>query len=146
MHRTFWGAAALAVVTATLLLTACANTAIPENLMGVNSLTADPQAFTGEIAVEGVVIDVDPASSRVRLIDLTEYETCGLNPCGSAGVLPLHLPVTGEPTATGALYEGELPSLEDAVVVVGEVRSGQSGLYFDVQRVQRGSQTLISKR
>ncbi len=145
MRRTFAGAAALVVALAVLPLAAC-NSASPDNTIGVNALTADPLAFTGEVAVEGVVIEADPATGSLVLIDVTEYETCGLTPCASAGMLSLHVPAGGEPTISGALYEGTLPSLEDVVVAVGEVRSGPGGVYFDVERLFSGSQSVMTKR
>lgn len=144
MRKTLPGALALVIVIA-LALVGCGATS-PLVTIGVDALTADPQAFTGELAVEGVVQYVDASTSTIRIIDVAEYEACGLTPCVSAGVLPLYLPTGGEPAPSGAQYEGQLPALEEVVVVVGEVRSGQGGLYFDVERVQRGSQTLISKR
>ncbi len=128
------------------VLAGCAGGASADDAIGVNALTADPQAFSGEIAVVGVVQDVSADSSAITLIDLTEYETCGLTPCGGAGILPLFLPTSGTPAPSGALYEGSLPALEDQVVVTGTIRSAESGLYFDVERVDRGSATLMTKQ
>ena len=146
MHRILPSAQALAVATAlTLVLAGCA--ADPaESAVGVNALMADPAAFVGEIAIAGVVQDVSPDSSAIALIDADEYETCGLTPCASAGVLPLYVPTSGQPAPSGAVYEGTPPPLEDHVVVIGTVRSGDSGLYFDVERIDRGSSTIITRQ
>ncbi len=128
----------------TALMAGCA--AATSDALGVNAVTADPAAFTGTIAVKGVVQNVDAATSSIVLIDEAEYATCGLVPCGSAGLLPLFLPTEGAPSPGGALYQGALPALEEVVLVEGEIKSSPEGLYFDVDRVLRGSTTLISKR
>jgi len=72
------------------------------------------------------------------MIDEGEYATCGLTPCNAAGLLPLSLPV--------AQYEGELPSLEDVVLVVGEIKSSAQGPYFDVERLERNGSVLVSRK
>jgi hypothetical protein len=120
--------------------------AAPTATIGVNALTADPTAYAGEIAVKGIVQNVDPQGSTMSIIDEDEYATCGLTPCNSAGILPLMVPSSGEPSLGGALYEGEMPALEDPVIVVGKVAQSQQGLYFDVTRVMRGQTTIIEKR
>ena len=133
----------LAVVSA--LVVGCGSTPTPDAL-DVNAVTADPMAYTGTIAVRGIVQKIDPGSSAVTIIDETEYETCGLSPCGSAGLLPLTVPLAGAPSPGGSLYEGALPVLEDRVVVVGEIKTGEQGLYFDVERIERGSSTLLARK
>lgn len=148
MHRISPGAFALAIsVALSLMLAGCSGGGgTAPSQVSVNALTADPQAFSGEIAVEGIVQDVAADSSLIVLIDLAEYETCGLTPCDSAGSLPLQVPLSGQPTPAGALYEGTLPALEDRVTAVGTVRSGADGLHFDVERITRGSETILTKR
>lgn len=134
-------------------LAACgpaADSGTPESELpriGVDDLMLDPHAYTGEIAVEGIVVDVSPEHHGVTLVDPEEYEMCGLNPCAAAGVLPLFLPTSGkEPSFSGDFYDGTLPGLEDRVLVIGAVRSGEMGLYFDAERVVRGSSAIIEKR
>ena len=128
------------------LAAGCSGTASePAKTIGVNAIAADPGAYTGEIAVKGIVQSVDPGSSTITVIDETEYATCGLTPCNSAGIIPLFMPTSGEPSPSGDLYSGELPKLEDAVVVVGEIKTTEQGVYFDVARVERDSRTLIQK-
>jgi hypothetical protein len=146
--RTFIIKSCVAIVlTAAVALGAgCSDSsAEPVSTIGVNALAADPGAYTGEIAVKGIVQSVDPGTSSITVIDETEYATCGLTPCNSAGIIPLFMPTSGEPSPSGALYAGELPNLEDAVVVIGEIKSTQEGLFFDVARVERGSKTVIEK-
>lgn len=135
--------AALALAAA--LLTGCGAAAeTPANTIGVNALAADPTAYTGEIAVKGIVQKVD--AGTISIIDETEYATCGLTPCNSAGIIPLFLPTSGDPSPTGALYDGELPKLEESVVVIGKIVPSDTGMVFDVARIQRGSDTIIEKR
>lgn len=114
--------------------------------IGVNALSADPMAFTGTITVKGVVQDVDAAASRVMIIDEEEYASCGLTPCAGTGIIPLHVPLGGEPSSAGSLYSGSLPDIEDTVLVTGEVKSMGQGLVFDVDRIERGSSTLVSRQ
>lgn len=130
---------------ALMLLAGCSGGLDASSALNVNAVTSDPAAFTGQIVVKGVVQDVDPTGSTIVLIDETEYQTCGINPCGSAGLLPLYLPTSGAASPGGALYSGQLPVLEDTVVISGEIKSGPQGLYFDVERVERDGKLLISK-
>lgn len=129
-----------------VLATGCGSQTDASDALSVNAIASDPTAFTGTIAVAGVVQNVDATTSSITLIDQTEYETCGITPCGSAGLIPLHLPVSGQPSPSGALYGGELPALEEKVIVVGEIKNSEQGLYFDVHRVERGGKTLIAKK
>jgi hypothetical protein len=128
-----------------VLASGCGTTGSAADALAVNAIASDPSAFTGTIAVAGVVQNVDAAASSITLIDETEYATCGITPCGSAGLIPLVMPMSGAPSPSGALYSGQLPSLEEKVVV-GEIKSSEQGLYFDVHRVERGGQTLIAKK
>lgn len=148
MHRASLRLRALTVLSlaiAAALVAGCGSASTPDAL-GVNAVTADLTAYTGTIAVRGIVQKIDPGTSAVTIIDETEYETCGLSPCGSAGLLPLTVPLTGAPSPGGSLYDGVLPVLEDSVVVVGEIKTGAQGMYFDVERIERGSSTLLARK
>lgn len=146
-HASQWVRAlsVLSLAIAAALVAGCGSTPTPDALE-VNAVMADPMAYTGTIAVRGIVQNIDPGASAVTLIDETEYETCGLSPCGSAGLLSLTVPFSGTPSPGGSLYDGALPTLEDRVVVVGEIKSGGQGLYFDVERIERGSSTLLARK
>lgn len=149
MSRIFSGALASVFITLAMLLPAGCTAGAPaeSSAIGVNALTSDLAAFSGEILVEGVVQNVEAGSSVIWLIDVTEYESCGLVPCAGAGFLPIELPTTGDPSLSGDLYDGTLPDVEDKVTVAGTVRAQDDGsLYFDAERVERGSTTLIVKR
>ncbi|MDZ4178874.1 MAG: hypothetical protein U1E29_06545 [Coriobacteriia bacterium] len=139
----------IALVTVLALSAGCsggANAGAAANALAVNDIASDPNAFTGTIAVKGVVQNVDAINSSIAIIDETEYATCGLTVCNSAGIIPLFLPTAGEPSPGGALYSGSLPELEDVVVVVGEIKSAPDGLFFDVERVERSGASLIAKK
>lgn len=136
--------AAVTMALAAAVLAGCASGA--PDALGVNAVMADPSAYTGQIAIRGVVQNVDAKGSSVTVIDETEYSTCGLTPCNSAGLLPLSLPL-GDSAAEGApVYEGTLPALEDVVVVVGEIKSTANGSYFDVERIERDGSVLVSRK
>ena len=132
-------AAALSIA----FLTGCSGSAA--DAVGVNAIMTDPTAFTGDIAVKGVVQNLDPTSSTISIIDEVEYASCGLTPCGSAGIMPLFVPLSAEAASGGATYSGSWPELEDVVVVVGEIKSSQTGMYFDVKRVERAGSSLLKK-
>jgi hypothetical protein len=136
----------IALVAFALLAAGCSGQQADASSIGVNAVAADPMAYSGEITMKGIVQMVDAENSYINVIDETEYETCGLTPCGSAGIIPLFLPVDGDPTAAGSLYDGQLPALEDAVLITGQVKDTGDGLMFDVTRIDRGSQTVIQKR
>lgn len=135
----------VAVFAAAALLAGCSSQP-GEAAVGVNAVAADPGAYTGEITMKGVVQLVDAEKGFINIIDLTEYETCGLTPCGSAGIIPLFMPTSGEPSPAGSVYKGSLPALEEEVLVTGEIKdAADGGVIFDVTRVQRGSTTVIEK-
>lgn len=136
--------AAVALVLALGTLVGCTSAA-PETL-GVNAVMADPTAYSGQIAIKGVVQNVDATGSGITVIDETEYATCGLTPCNAAGLLPLSLPIGASAPAGAPAYEGTLPALEDVVVVVGEIKSTASGSYFEVERLERDGSVLVSKK
>lgn len=125
-----------AALAASAVLVGCSSNT--SDSVGVNAVMTDPTAYSGTIAIQGVVQKVDPATSSITVIDEGEYATCGLTPCNSAGLLPLSMPM--------AQYEGELPALEDVVVVVGEIKSMAQGSYFDVERLERNGSVLVSKK
>jgi hypothetical protein len=132
-----------AAVLSIALLSGCSGSGA--NALGVNAIMTDPTAFTGKIEVKGVVQNLDPASSTISIIDEAEYASCGLTPCSSAGIMPLFVPLSAEAASGGAAYSGSWPALEDVVVVVGEIKSSQTGLYFDVERVERAGSPLLKK-
>jgi hypothetical protein len=132
----------LVVLVAVIALTGCGKSDV--QALAVNAVAADPQAYSGEIAIKGVVQRVDATTSSFSIIDETEYQTCGLTPCNTAGTIPLAVP-TSQAAQGGSSYSGTLPALEDVVVVFGEVKSGAQGLYFDVARVERDSRVIIER-
>lgn len=136
LRRLMLLAATAAAILASVALVGCS--AESPNAVGVNAVMTDPAAYSGTIAIKGVVQKVDAATSSITMIDEGEYATCGLTPCNSAGLLPLSMPA--------AQYDGELPALEDVVIAVGEIKSTPQGSYFDVERVERNGSVLVSKK
>ncbi len=135
-RRTIRSATALLALVTVVALAGCSTAAVDP--VGVNAVMTDPGAYTGQIAITGIVQQVDKPSATVTMIDKIEYETCGLTPCGSAGLLPIYLPA--------AQYDGGLPALEDQVVVIGEIKTTPKGAYFDVERLERNGSVLVSKK
>lgn len=129
---------------ALMLLAGCSGTT--PNTLAVNAVMADPSAYSGRIAIKGVVQNVDAKTSSITLIDETEYATCGLTPCNTAGLLPLSLPIGASAQAGAPTYEGTLPVLKDVVVVVGEIKSTANGPYFDIERLERNGSVLVSRK
>ncbi|OEF97086.1 hypothetical protein [Desulfuribacillus alkaliarsenatis] len=139
----------LLVLSVALITSGCGGSAQTLNTIGVNALAADPSAFTGEIAVAGVVQFVDSENYILRIIDEEEYASCGLTPCGGAGIIPLYLPIDSKPfgeTPSGYTYTGQLPQLEDFVTVIGSIEQADGSLIFEVDRILKGSNVLISKQ
>lgn len=146
MRNSLAALALVALAAMSLLAGGCADSGQAASAIGVNALAADPLAFKGEITVKAIVQQVNAEAGYIQVIDVDEYASCGLTPCNSAGIIPLFLPTQGAPTSAGSLYDGQLPALEDEVLVVGEIKGEGSNLVFDVSRIIRGSSTLIEKR
>ena len=72
-------------------------------------------ADTTMVAVEGVVQTVSAEGQLLTLIDVREYQVCGLSDCC------LYMPVK---------WSGEMPQIEESVIVRGSIQSGDSGLVF----------------
>lgn len=132
---------------ATLVLGACGQKG--GKAIGVNDLAADPGAYKGQINLVGVVLHQDPANRIIVLIDEGEYATCGLNPCGSAGQIPIYLPTPDSKplgdTPSNLTYKGNLPKVEATVFVLGAVTKGANGYMFEVQEIRQGSKVIVTR-
>ena len=117
--------------------------------IGVNALVADPIAYQGQINVVGIVQNQDIANRTIVIIDEAEYETCGLNPCGSAGKIPIYLPTADEKpygeTPSKITYEGDLPKVEEKITLTGAVTQGPSGYVFEATEIRQGSKVILKK-
>ena len=91
-------------------------------VVGVDELMESPNDFDGPVQVEGVVSGVSDIDDKLTLIDLEEYELCKDVTCAA-----LMLPVN---------WEGEMPDVEDEVVVFGEIRETDEGLIFAALEIE----------
>lgn len=117
--------------------------------VAIKDLTADPTAYTGRIAIKGVVQYVDEKQFVFRLIDEEEYKTCGLNPCGAAGIMTVYTPDSSKPagkTPSDYSYDAKMPKVEDRVTVEGDVKKTDQGYFFEVDKVLKGSEPIIVKK
>ncbi|MFZ5988891.1 MAG: hypothetical protein ACOYWZ_17435 [Bacillota bacterium] len=117
--------------------------------VGIKDLSSDPGAYTGKILIKGVVQAVDEKRFLFRLIDEEEYKSCGLNPCGTAGIITIYTPDSSKPagkTPSDYTYDVKMPKVEDRVTVEGEVKKTDMGYAFEVEKVLKGSDALIVKK
>ena len=138
-----------------LLLTGCVfqNGKAAEDVkitaVGINDLAADPTAYTGKIEIKGVVQAVDSRGFIFRLIDEEEFKTCGLNPCGAGAIITIYTPDSSKPagkTPSDWVYKVKMPNVEDVVTVQGEIKKMDKGYVLEVDKVLKGSKTLIVKK
>lgn len=137
---------AVIALATTALIAGCGAGSGTTSGLAVNAVMADPTAYSGQVTIKGVVQNVDPGTGSIAVIDEGEYATCGLTPCNAAGILRLTVPTSGQAAVDGSSYEGTLPALEDVVVVVGEFKTAEQGLYLDVARIEKGGSPLLTKR
>lgn len=117
--------------------------------VGINDLAADPTAYTGKIQIKGIVQSVDAKNFIFRLIDEEEFKTCGLDPCGAGAIITIYTPDSTRPkgkTPSNNVYDVKMPKVEDLVTVQGEIKRVNDGFLFEVDKVIKGSKTLIIKK
>lgn len=122
MRRRFLGAAlAAAMLTSALMLSSCGENAAPASVtveasVGVDALMRHPDKYNGAISVEGVVSAVSPEQKLLALIDLSEFEECGVTTCST-----LALPVK---------WDGPMPAVNDEILLKGEIRDVNGKFVF----------------
>ena len=121
-----------------------------KNIKTINimELESDPMAYTGIIAVKGVVQAVDKQRLLFRMIDEQEYKSCGLSPCSLAAIVTFYAPDKTRPlgsTPSDYIYEGKMPEVETIVTVEGEIKKVEDGFTFELQRVLQGSKVIIKR-
>jgi hypothetical protein len=109
----------------------------PPVVLGVDDVAADPMAYDGPIVVEGVVSFVDAVSSTFVIIDVSEYELCGVVDC-AINEIPVPVPAHQ--------YDGTLPVVRDFVLVHGEMVDSGTGYSLDAAEVQKGGEPILKKR
>lgn len=133
----------------TLLLSGCSSKKENITPVGIKDLAADPGAYTGKISIEGVVQTVDDKKFLFRLIDEEEFKTCGLNPCGAAGIITIYTPDSTKPTGktpSDYTYDVKMPKIKDRVTVDGKIKKMDKGYAFEVDKVIKGSDTIIIRK
>ena len=104
--------------------------------IGVDDIAADPGAYDGVIGIRGIVSFVYPSDSTFVIIDVKEYELCGVVTCAINEIAV---------TIPSEQYSGELPNVEDEVVVYGEITT-QGAIYsLEVLEVKRGEETILKR-
>lgn len=105
-------------------------------IVDVDDVVADPGAYEGIIGIRGIVSFVYPADSTFVIIDLREYELCGVVTC-AINELAISVPFDR--------YSGELPDVKDKVVVYGEIISAQTNYSLKVLEVTRDKETILEE-
>jgi hypothetical protein len=107
-----------------------------QTVVGVDDAFADPQAYSGIIAVKGVVSFVYPSNSSFVIIDVKEYELCGVVTCAINEML-ISVP--------SDLYSGELPEVTDTVLVHGEIVYPDEDFSLSATKVTRNGKTILER-
>jgi len=91
--------------------------------LGVENFMKNMKRYRGEVRVEGVVSAVSATNQMLGLIDVREFQTCGLKECGG-----LTLPVR---------WMGAMPTVGQAVRTDGEVQKTKGKLVFVAKTVEK---------
>ena len=94
-----------------------------EEAVGVDELMRNVDHYEGRLRVIGVVSGTSTADHTVALIDIAEFEECGITTCAS-----LTLPVQ---------WSGPMPSVEDTVEIAGEVQELEGRLIFVAETLEK---------
>ncbi len=105
-------------------------------ILNVDDVAADPEAYSGIITVAGIVSFVNKSDSIFSIIDVREYELCGIVTCAANQIL-----ISTPPDR----YSGELPSVEDKVIVSGKMINIRDGYSIEVSEVIRGNNVLLKR-
>ncbi len=89
-------------------------------ILSVDEVVRNFKADTTVHTVQGVVQTVTADEHLLTLIDVEEYKLCGLSDCC------LYMPVQ---------WQGEMPKIEEIVVVRGLITSTNSGMVFSANEL-----------
>ena len=92
-------------------------------VLGVEKLMKDVDRYRGPVQVEGVVSAVSATNQTLALIDVREFQECGLAKCAE-----LTLPVR---------WTGAMPTVGQAVRAAGEVQKSNGKLVFAASAVEK---------
>ncbi len=100
--------------------------------VGIDEFMINLDRYPGLVLVKGVVSAVSLEQKLLGLIDAGEYESCGVVTCAQ-----LTLPV---------LWKGQMPTVEEVVLVEGQVQKQDGKLFFMAQALERiGTQRKCQK-
>jgi hypothetical protein len=100
-------------------------------ILGVEGFMKDVDNYRGKVSVEGVVSAVAVTNQMLAMIDLREFQTCGLKQCAE-----FTLPVR---------WTGTMPAVGQAVRVEGEVQEDSGKLVFVAQAVEKAERPAQRK-
>ena len=103
-------------------------------MIDVDDFAADPTAYHGTIGIRGIVAATNRADASFVIIDVREYELCGVLTC-AANEITISVPADK--------YSGELPRTEDIIIAYGEFSAGDSFGMIQVSRIERDNQVII---
>jgi len=121
--------AGLTIIAATIVVSqAQTNSAPPAEssktnaVLGVENFMKNVEHYRGNVRVEGVVATVSASDQMLALIDVREFQTCGLEQCS------LSLPVR---------WSGTMPAVGQAVRTDGQVQEAKGKLVFVAKTLEK---------
>ena len=114
------------------------NTETPSITVNVDDFAADRQAYSGYIAMNGIVSSVNNQQSSFVIIDKREYIECGGDLTCADNYLTILVPTDK--------FSGLLPEIEDEVLVYINVGSASSNGTPEIQMVERNSEIILRRK
>lgn len=117
------------LVSVSVLIVGCTNN-LPQQaqsqqqkyVLNVDDILVDPSAYTGKIVVQGAVSFANPEKKSFEIIDLKEFDQCGVVTCAIN-----HLTVN---------YPNPLPNVKDRVEITGELIRTNQGYVLNAETVK----------
>lgn len=98
-------------------------------VLGVNEFMKNVDRYPGKRQVEGLVSAVSPENQTFYLIDLKEFQECGVTTCA-----PLTLPLK---------WQGPLPAVREVIRIRGVVRKSNGKFFFEVHGLEKKGTKLL---
>ncbi len=105
--------------------------------IGVESLLRNQQAHSGRLAVEGVVVQCFEERGAFVVVDLDEFNSCGLDACTDAA-----MPIRIERDE----FEGVLPVPGELITLIGDFESVDRGFQFELHEVHLGEAVILARK
>lgn len=103
-------------------------------VIDVDDFASDPSAYHGIIGIRGIVASTHQSDSSFVIIDVREYELCGVLTCAT-NEITIRVPADK--------YSGELPNSEDIVVAYGQFNTSDYYGTIEVSHIERDNQVII---